>query len=445
MRFYGRIEEINALKHFFEIARTSHTSQLVNVLGRRRVGKTTLIAKAFENCTSPVFSFVVQERSEETTAAAWLDAIIQTYHPEFIPNCKTIDEVLSFAMTLSKEKPCVFIIDECQELNKVAPGFWSRLQAVWDKKKDSSQMLLVMSGSIISAMEQIFGDHSQPMYGRASCRIDVMPFTPSTIKQIMLEEAGDFQAKDLLTVYALTGGVAAYVELLAKQNALSASKAIRFLFSIEGGWLRAEGNVYLANEFQRKFAVYKEILHAIATGDTKWNEIQDRIPENINSYLRRLEEFRLIERVFPILEEFSARKSRYRIADPYMRFWLTFVDTIQMTDLAAYHHWDKLIKLCEDALPQFLGKTLEQWFISSYLESGMWTRVGSWWDRRGHHEIDLIAIDDINKKIVFGEAKLNSEKYDERKLEQSSQAFLIEHKKYAQYQAKLVSLCPQKM
>ena len=128
-----------------------------------------------------------------------------------------------------------------------------------------------------------------------------------------------------------------------------------------------------------------------------------------------------------------------------MRFWLTFVDTIQMTDLAAYHHWDKLIKLCEDALPQFLGKTLEQWFISSYLESGMWTRVGSWWDRRGHHEIDLIAIDDINKKIVFGEAKLNSEKYDERKLEQSSQAFLIEHKKYAQYQAKLVSLCPQKM
>ena len=264
-------------------------------------------------------------------------------------------------------------------------------------------------------------------------------------REMMLEEAGDFQAKDLLTVYALTGGVAAYVELLAKQNALSASKAIRFLFSIEGGWLRAEGNVYLANEFQRKFAVYKEILHAIATGDTKWNEIQDRIPENINSYLRRLEEFRLIERVFPILEESSARKSRYRIADPYMRFWLTFVDTIQMTDLAAYHHWDKLIKLCEDALPQFLGKTLEQWFISSYLESGMWTRVGSWWDRRGHHEIDLIAIDDINKKIVFGEAKLNSEKYDERKLEQSSQAFLIEHKKYAQYQAKLVSLCPQKM
>ena len=180
-------------------------------------------------------------------------------------------------------------------------------------------MLLVMSGSIISAMEQIFGDHSQPMYGRSSCRIEVMPFSPSVLKQIMLEEVGKFDPKDLLTVYAITGGVAAYVELLSKQQALLASKAIRFLFSIEGGWLRAEGNVYLVNEFQRKFSVYKDILHAIASGDTKWNKIQDCIPENISSYLRRLEEFRLIDRQYPILDEASPRKSRYRIADPYLK------------------------------------------------------------------------------------------------------------------------------
>lgn len=445
MRFYGREEEIKALQHFLEIVISSHSSQLVNVLGRRRVGKTTLIAKAFENCSHPVLSFVIQERSEEATAAAWLDALIQTYKPEFIPNCKSIVDVLSFAMTLSKEKPCIFIIDECQELNKVSPGFWSQLQAIWDRKKDTSQMLLVMSGSIISAMEQIFGDHSQPMYGRSSCRIEVMPFTPSVLKQIMLEEVGKFDPKDLLTVYAITGGVAAYVELLSKQQALSASKAIRFLFSIEGGWLRAEGNVYLANEFQRKFSVYKDILHAIASGDTKWNKIQDRIPENISSYLRRLEEFRLIDRQYPILDEASPRKSRYRIADPYLRFWLTFVDTIRMTDLAAYHHWDKLVELCEEGLPSFLGKTLERWFISSYLESGQWSPVGSWWDNKGLHEIDLIAVDETNKQIVFGEAKLNPEKYDKKKLEQSSQAFLSQHKKYADYSKKLVGLFPENM
>lgn len=445
MRFYGRQEEIKALQHFLKVVEQSHSSQLVNVLGRRRVGKTTLIAKAFEKSALPVFSFVAQERSEEATATAWLDEVVQTYRPEFVPTCKGIDEVISFAMTLSKDKPCIFIIDECQELDKVAPGFWSRLQTVWDRKKDSSQMLLVMSGSIISAMEQIFGDHSQPMYGRSSCRIEVMPFTPSIIKEIMNDEAGAFKPIDLLTVYAMTGGVAAYVELLSKQKALSASKAIRFLFSIEGGWLRAEGNVYLANEFQRKFSVYKEILHAIASGDTKWNEIQDRIPENISSYLKRLDQFRLIDRQFPILEEVSARRARYRIADPYLRFWLTFVDTIRMTDLAAYHHWDKLVQLCEDGLPQFLGKSLERWFIESTLEKGQYTPVGGWWDNKGQHEIDLVAIDETNKEIIFGEAKLNPEKYDEKKLEQSAQAFLQQHKKYAAYSQKLTGLFPKDM
>lgn len=114
-----------------------------------------------------------------------------------------------------------------------------------------------------------------------------------------------------------------------------------------------------------------------------------------------------------------------------------------MTDLAAYNHWDKLVGLCEEGLPSFLGKTLERWFISSYLESGQWSPVGSWWDNKGLHEIDLIAVDETNKQIVFGEAKLNPEKYDKKKLEQSSQAFLSQHKKYADYSKKLVGLFPE--
>lgn len=445
MRFYGRQEEIAALNHFLESVQKNRRSVLVNVLGRRRVGKTTLISKAFENCSLPVLSFMVQDRSEDITVKAWLEEIQRTLNPEFIPNCQSIAEVISFVMTLSKEKPCVFIIDECQTLSRIVSGFWSALQEVWDRKKDSSQILLVMSGSIISAMEEIFGDRSQPMYGRASGRIDVSPFTPSVIRQIMEDEYPNFEAIDLLTIYALTGGVAAYVELLATQKALTASRAIRFLFSVEGGWLRAEGNVYLANEFQKKSAVYKDILHAIASGDTKWNEIQNQIPENINSYLRRLEEFRLIEKYFPVLEERSARQARYRIADPYLRFWLTFVDTVRMNDLAAYHHWDKLIQLCEKGLHQFLGKTLERWYQSIYLEQGQYSPVGSWWDKKGEHEIDLVAIDEVNQNIVFGEAKLNPEKYNEEKLKESARLFLVNHKRYINYSQIYLGLFPNKM
>ena len=445
MRFYGRTEEIRALRHFLDTTKSTGTAQLVNVMGRRRVGKTTLIAKSFENIDVPVFSFTVQERAEEATTKAWLDELCRVYHPEFVPEVHDLPSVISFAMTLAQQRPCVFVIDECQDIERVSHGFWSRLQAIWDKKKNSSRMLLVMSGSIISAMEEIFGDASKPMYGRASCRIEVMPFAPSVMHEIMLDEEPGHQPLDLLTIFAMTGGVAAYLELLAAQKALTAKRAVRFLFSIEGGWLRAEGNVYLANEFQRKTSTYKEILHAIADGRTKWSEIQDRIEEKIPTYLDRLETFRLIERHFPILEKAAPRRSRYRIADPYLRFWFTFVDPIRMTDLAAFHRWDELVRLCEANLPQFLGRTLEQWHRAVYLESGRWSPVGAWWDAKGSNELDLVAINDEDHRIVFGEAKLNADKYDEIKLRLKAAAFLEKHRKFAEYSQSYVGLFPENM
>ena len=48
MRFYGRTEEIATLRHFWSVVQNRKTAQMVSVFGRRRVGKTTLIRKAFE-------------------------------------------------------------------------------------------------------------------------------------------------------------------------------------------------------------------------------------------------------------------------------------------------------------------------------------------------------------------------------------------------------------
>ena len=62
MRFYGREEELQTLSNFLQIVRKKHLSQMVAVTGRRRVGKTTLILKAFEKEKDavPVFYFFVE-------------------------------------------------------------------------------------------------------------------------------------------------------------------------------------------------------------------------------------------------------------------------------------------------------------------------------------------------------------------------------------------------
>ena len=75
MRFYGREEELQTLSNFLQIVRKNHLSQMVAVTGRRRVGKTTLILKAFEKEKDvvPVFYFFVERRTtEEELVAAWL-------------------------------------------------------------------------------------------------------------------------------------------------------------------------------------------------------------------------------------------------------------------------------------------------------------------------------------------------------------------------------------
>ena len=45
-------------------------------------------------------------------------------------------------------------------------------------------------------------------------------------------------------------------------------------------------------------------------------------------------------------------------------------------------------------------------------------RIGSFWDRKGHNEIDVVAINDLDKEVVFFEAKLQGKNFDPVKLEE---------------------------
>ena len=445
MRFYGRTEEIATLQHFWNVVQTRKTAQMVSVFGRRRVGKTTLIRKAFENETAPVLSFMVQDRSEASTAQAWTQAVCRTFNIPYAPTFTKAADVIAFAMSLAKTQPAVFIIDECQAFNRWAPAFWSELQNVWDRQRDESPLLLVMSGSIVSAMEDIFGNASRPLFGRTSGQIEVRPFAPSVIRQIMADENPEASPMNLLTVYAMTGGVAEYLRLLAENAALSQKTAVRFLFSGPGAWLRSEGAIYLANEYRSQAPDYNEILHTVAAGATQWSQIEERVGHDINSYMTKLEQFRILERVRPIFSEPTARKARYRIADPYLKFWLTFVDQIDLRDLANNSRWNELITRCEAGLPTYLGRTLERWFQAKLLEDGPWSPVASWWDRKSDNDIDIVAVNESKKELLLGEVKTNSKKYSRNLLSLRAAQFLKTHPKFSDWTLTLRGFFPEDM
>ena len=445
MRFYGRQEEIATLQHFWSVVQNKHVSQMVNVFGRRRVGKTTLIRRAFEDESAPVLSFMVQDRSETSTAQAWTQAVCHAFSVPYVPTFRRAADVISFAMSLSETRPCIFIVDECQAFNRWAPDFWAQLQSVWDKQRDKSQLLLILSGSVISAMKTIFGDASEPLFGRCSGQLEVFPFTPSVIRQIVTDENPSATPSDLLMVYALTGGVAEYIKLLAENDALSHDGAVKFLFSGPGAWLRSEGAIYLANEYRANATDYSEILHAIAQGATKWSQIEDRVGREINGFMGKLEKFHIIERVHPLFDAPTSRQARYRICDPYLKFWLTFVAPIDRQDLANNNRWSELISLCEAGLPAYLGRTLETWFHAKLLEEGPWSPVGSWWDRKSDNDIDVVAVDSGTKKLLLGEVKLNPKKYNENLLRLRAAEFLRVNRKFADWTVQLRAFTPDDM
>ena len=165
MKFYGRTEELETLSD--QLPLLENESRLVVVTGRRRIGKTTLITKfAKESSLASLYFFIQRGYSEDDLVKSCLAQIKRELNLKgFLPGISKLSELVEFCMQLSKTTPLILVFDECQELDYVAPKFWSELQNVWDKNKNESRLLLIMSGSIISAIKHIFSDANEPLYG----------------------------------------------------------------------------------------------------------------------------------------------------------------------------------------------------------------------------------------------------------------------------------------
>ena len=447
MRFYGREEEMASLQWQFERAQATQVARMVVVTGRRRIGKTTLIRKAFEAEPVPfLYYFVTGNSDEEAMAQLLVQQASQRLSIRYSPALTKLADVIGWLLEIAQRRPLVLVIDECQLLDR-RPDFWSELQRTWDLGKNGSQLLLILSGSVQTTIERIFGGHNEPLFGRLDQMMIVRPFSTTLLGKIF-EDASSSEAcrNDLLLLYALTGGVARYVELLVDAGALEEQQLLAFLFSERGSALQKEGDILLANEFRLSAPLYRTILTRLASRRTKRTELQDGQSIDISPYLARLENlYGLVARIHPILEPADKRKTRFRVADPYLRFWLRFLSGDDIEAQIELQQWPALIARTRAALPTFLGRALEDWFRQRFVELSGWTPVGAWWDRRGENEVDLIAIDQVQQRILFAEVKNNAEKLDEGKLRRKAEAFFEVHGEYRAWQHLFKGLTPQQM
>lgn len=447
MRFYGREEEIALLQNCWTVVLTNQVAQMVTVMGRPRVGKTTLILKAFDGLQKvvPVFYFFAhQHLTQKALVSTWLAEICAVYRTDVPPAIETVGGLLKYLISLAKVKPCVCIFDECQAFERIEPNIWSQIQKVWDLNKNQTPMLLVMSGTERD-MKAIFYDYQQPLYGRPSYQLLVKAFTPQVVKAIVYAEYPQATAMDVLALYSITGGVATYIEILAEAQALSMDAAMAFICSAQGMCLRTEGEIYLANAFPSEAVTYHEILGALADGKDRWRDLLESVEtaSQLSPYLNRLERFGIIEKLQPIFEGGLRKNAKYRIVDQYLLFWLSFIAPLAPKSMAESGNWSGVLRYMKERFPQFLGRSLERWFIEAYRHAHQWEVVDGWWDKQGANEIDLVAVDTSKKIIEFAEVKLNPQKYDDRRLHMKAAAFLEKHSKFKSYDITIRGLSPE--
>lgn len=210
MRFFDRETEFEKLR---EIEELSHeVAQFTIITGRRRIGKTAMVKKYYEKST--ILYFFVARKAETELCEIFIDEIRTKLNiPMLEGKGMTFATIFKFIMELSQTKHITLFIDEFQDFYRINSSIYSDMQNIWDSYKNKAQINLIVAGSVNTLMNKIFKDKKEPLFGRQTNTINVRPFKPLVLKQIMSEYCPDYKNSDLLALYTLTGGVAKYVEL----------------------------------------------------------------------------------------------------------------------------------------------------------------------------------------------------------------------------------------
>lgn len=416
MRFYNRENEIAELKRICNLSFT-HNSRMTVLTGRRRIGKTSLIKKAFEDSDAPMLYFFTGRKAE----AALVDDFVREIHDRlhgYVPEgLMSVTGVLRHLFELAKTERFTLVIDEFQEFMTVNPSVFSDLQNLWDSYRLDTRMNLVLSGSVMSMMRRIFTDAHEPLFGRADNIINLRPFRIKVVKEILKDYNPEYTNGDLLALYSITGGIPKYIELFCDNGHVTEESMLRFSVSYMSPFIE-EGRNLLITEFGRDYGTYFSILLAIAQGRTSQAEITAALGGMaIGGHLERLENtYNIISKFRPVMSKPGSKNTvRFRISDNFMQFWFRFIE--RNRSMIELDNYDDLREVVMRDYPTYSGLMLEKYFRQKLAEEGGFCEIGSWWEAKSGkeaNEIDIVGIRTEGKSALVAEVKRNARNYDNK-------------------------------
>ena len=406
MRFFDRKRELADLQEIRE--RSEEVAQFTVVTGRRRVGKTSLVVKSLEGETY-VYLFV-ERKSEKDLCETFAREINAKLGDVVLGVPERFEDVFGALMKLAATRHLNVVIDEFQEFRKINVGIFSSIQKIWDLHKVRARINLIVTGSVNTLMVKLFRNRRAALYGRETSFMVVEPFATDVLKEIMYVYHPGYRAEDLLALWTFTGGVAKYVELLIDSKSWTRESMIKEIVRANSLFLD-EGRAVLVEEFDKEYGVYFSVLCAIARGKTSRNEIEQAVGRQVGGYLARLEDdYALIWKHQPLFAKTAAKTARYELNDNFLVFWFRFM--YRYSYILELKGYEQLREIVRRDYPVLSGHALEEYFRRKFAESGKWTRIGSWWDRKGENELDILAENELTGAYAVCEVKRQGSKID---------------------------------
>ena len=404
MKFYDRINEMQILQE--NEAQAERSAVFTVLMGRRRVGKTSLILHALEGRD---YAYLFISKDSEAVLCRKLQASLEEQLGIHVYGTLThFRDLFEVIMRESINRHFTVVFDEFQTLHKINPAIFSEIQDIWDRYHTESRLNLIASGSIQSLMKRIFEDENEPLYGRPTSKFTLRPFTTAVLKEILTDHCPNYSNEDLLCLYMITGGVAKYVELLMDAQCHTKEKMLNYVCRQDSYFL-TEGKDIVNQEFSDEGTTYFSILQMIAEGLTRRGDIDGAMQKDMGVYLQNLEKnYNMISRLKPLLAKPNSKVTAYEISDQFLRFWFRFICPYQ--SLIERQQFTLIRQNIGKNYEQFSGRTLEQYFQAQAMETGFYTQVGNWWDRKGLNEIDMIALNEFDHTALAAEIKRNPKK-----------------------------------
>ncbi|MEN8184204.1 MAG: ATP-binding protein [Myxococcota bacterium] len=368
---------------------------LAFVIGRRRVGKSFLLAR-FARAVGGIYYQATRRTEPEQLLR--LSAIVGEHFvdPALVRGAPFPDweSLLGYLTDRAGMKPFLLVLDEFPYLTASAPALASIVQSLWDHRWQDTRIKLVLSGSHITAMRQLEAA-DQPLYGRRTLRLDIEPFDYEAAAAFL---AG-YSARDRLRAYGIFGGLPGHLALLDPATPIEHNVAEHVLS--QAGRLVDEAQ-HLLDAFLADARVHYSVVEAIAHGERTWQRLTSRIGREGGSLSRALQwliGMRLIDRVVPITERNPTKSKRavYRIADPYLAFWHRFVSPMVSAGMIGLTPGARLWKhRVAPGLDDHMGSVFER-VCRDFVRRSTGLpfapmRVGEWWDATSRNEIDVVAL-----------------------------------------------------